>query len=59
VNNALGQLDQMTQQNSALVEQNAATAKLLEQQARNMDERIGFFKLAQDPAGSDRMIRAA
>lgn len=59
VNNALGHLDQMTQQNSALVEENAATAKMLEQQARNMDERIGFFKLAQSPAGGDRMTRAA
>ena len=33
----------MTQQNSALVEENAATAKTLEHQARAMDERVAFF----------------
>jgi methyl-accepting chemotaxis protein len=46
VNKALGQMDEVTQQNSALVEENAATAKTLEQQARAMDERVGAFKLA-------------
>ena len=33
VNKALGQMDEVTQQNSALVEENAATAKTLEQQS--------------------------
>ncbi len=45
VNNALNQMDEVTQQNSALVEENAATAKTLEQQAAAMDERIAFFQL--------------
>ena len=45
VNKALNQMDEVTQQNSALVEENAATAKTLEQQAKAMDERISFFKL--------------
>jgi len=45
VNKALAQMDEVTQQNSALVEENAATAKTLEHQARAMDERVGFFKL--------------
>lgn len=58
-NKALGQLDQMTQQNSALVEQNAATAKMLEQQARDMDERIAFFSLAQRSDAEQRTARAA
>jgi methyl-accepting chemotaxis protein len=35
----------VTQQNSALVEENAATAKTLEQQAAAMDERVAFFRL--------------
>lgn len=37
-------MDEVTQQNSALVEENAATAKTLEEQARAMQERVGFFK---------------
>jgi methyl-accepting chemotaxis protein len=45
VNKALGQMDEMTQQNSALVEENAATAKTLEHQAQAMAERIGHFRL--------------
>ena len=38
-------MDEVTQQNSALVEENAATAKTLEHQAKAMDERVAFFKL--------------
>ncbi len=45
VNKALTQMDEVTQQNSALVEENAATAKTLEHQAHAMDERVSFFKL--------------
>ncbi len=48
VNKALTQMDEVTQQNSALVEENAATAKTLEHQAKAMDERVGFFKLDND-----------
>ncbi len=40
VNKALNQMDEVTQQNSALVEENAATAKTLEHQAKNMDEQV-------------------
>jgi methyl-accepting chemotaxis protein len=54
INKALTQMDEVTQQNSALVEENAATAKTLEQQAKAMDERIAFFRLADDGAGSVR-----
>jgi methyl-accepting chemotaxis protein len=45
VNKALTQMDEVTQQNSALVEENAATAKTLEHQSSVMDERVGFFRL--------------
>jgi methyl-accepting chemotaxis protein len=45
VNKALTQVDQLTQQNSALVEENAATAKTLEQQATVMNDRVGAFRL--------------
>src|SRR6185369_560371 len=47
VNKALSQMDEVTQQNSALVEENAATAKTLEHQAKAMDERVAFFRLAE------------
>jgi methyl-accepting chemotaxis protein len=47
VNKALAQMDEVTQQNSALVEENAATAKTLESQAKAMDERIAFFRIAE------------
>jgi methyl-accepting chemotaxis protein len=50
INKALAQMDEVTQKNSALVEENAATAKTLEHQARSMDEQVAFFKLA---AGDD------
>jgi methyl-accepting chemotaxis protein len=45
INRALTQMDEVTQQNSALVEENAATAKTLEQQAKSMDERVAIFKV--------------
>ena len=38
VNKALSQMDEVTQQNSALVEENAATAKALEDQSRAMTQ---------------------
>jgi methyl-accepting chemotaxis protein len=45
VNKSLTQMDEATQQNSALVEENAATAKTLEQQSQDMHERVSFFQL--------------
>jgi methyl-accepting chemotaxis protein len=45
VNRALTQMDEVTQQNSALVEENAATAKMLEHQSRAMNERVSFFRI--------------
>ena len=59
VNKALTQMDEVTQQNSALVEQNAATAKTLEQQARHMDGQISFFSLGETGEPSLRATRAA
>ncbi len=53
VNKALTQMDEVTQQNSALVEENAATAKTLEHQATVMDERVALFRIgAGDAAGA-------
>jgi len=41
----LTQMDEVTQQNSALVEQATATAKTLDQQAQAMSEQVSFFRL--------------
>ena len=59
VNKALAQMDEVTQQNSALVEENAATAKTLEHQAKAMDERVGFFKVGEPAAGASHAERPA
>jgi len=48
VNKALTQMDEVTQQNSALVEEATATAKTLDEQARAMSERVSFFQLEDD-----------
>ena len=51
VNKALTQMDEVTQQNSALVEENAATAKTLEQQSGAMGEQVSFFRTEDAPLG--------
>lgn len=45
VNAAVGQLDQMTQQNAALVEQSTAAAESLREQAQRLAQVVGSFKL--------------
>jgi PAS domain S-box-containing protein len=45
VNKALTQMDEVTQQNSALVEENAATAKTLEHQSKAMNEEVSVFRV--------------
>jgi methyl-accepting chemotaxis protein len=45
VNRALTQMDEVTQQNTALVEENTATAETLAQQSQAMSDRIAFFRL--------------
>ncbi len=46
VGTAVTQLDQMTQQNAALVEQSAAAAESLRQQAQRLNEALAGFRLA-------------
>jgi methyl-accepting chemotaxis protein len=57
VNRALTQMDEVTQQNSALVEENAATAKTLEHQAKSMDDQVAFFQIDM-AAGAEGMTHA-
>ena len=45
VNEAVGELEQMTQQNAALVEQSAAAAASLQEQAALLDQLVGRFTL--------------
>lgn len=45
VNTAVSQLDQMTQQNAALVEQSAAAAQSLKEQAARLAETVQVFQL--------------
>ena len=45
VNQAVGQMDEMTQQNAALVEEAAAAAESLQDQAGNLLQAVGVFKL--------------
>ncbi|WP_170211814.1 methyl-accepting chemotaxis protein [Rhodoferax bucti] len=45
VNQAIGNLDQMTQQNAALVEESAAAAESLREQADRMKQAVAVFKV--------------
>ena len=59
INKALTQMDEVTQQNSALVEQNAAAAKTLEQQSVTMNEHVAFFNIGDSESAAPRMARPA
>ncbi|WP_228896066.1 methyl-accepting chemotaxis protein [Pseudoduganella aquatica] len=52
VNQSIIQMDDATQQNAALVEQAAAAAQSLQEQAAMLDQVVGIFKL--DEAGATR-----
>jgi methyl-accepting chemotaxis protein len=45
INGAISQMDQVTQQNAALVEQAAAAAESLQDQATNLAQVVSVFKL--------------
>jgi methyl-accepting chemotaxis protein-2 (aspartate sensor receptor) len=48
VNGSVAQLDQMTQQNAALVEQSAAAAESLKGQAARLSQLVSVFRLQRD-----------
>lgn len=50
VSTAVTQMDEMTQQNAALVEENEAAASSLVEQSRQLDEMMRFFKLDENDA---------
>ncbi|WP_308700666.1 methyl-accepting chemotaxis protein [Pseudoduganella rivuli] len=51
VNQAITQIDEMTQQNAALVEQAAAASESLKQQAASLHEAVAVFTLQERDAG--------
>jgi len=59
VNTAVVQLDQMTQQNAALVEQSAAAAESLKHQADTLAKAVGTFRLGTEPAATAHHAPAA
>jgi methyl-accepting chemotaxis protein len=52
VNVSVTQIDQMTQQNSALVEQSAAAAESLREQASRLSELVATFRLEAEPVAA-------
>jgi methyl-accepting chemotaxis protein len=52
VNTAVTQLDQMTQQNAALVEESAAAAESLKDQASRLAQVVGVFRLSAQGAAA-------
>lgn len=50
INVAVSQMDSVTQQNAALVEQAAAAAQALQDQARHLAQAVSLFKLPELPA---------
>ena len=54
---AIGNLDQMTQQNAALVEESAAAAESLREQAHNMKQAVAVFRVPEHQYDNALVIR--
>jgi methyl-accepting chemotaxis protein-1 (serine sensor receptor) len=54
VNKAITQMDEMTQQNAALVEESSSASRSMQDQAGKLNELIGFFKV--DESGSTNYV---
>ncbi|MDQ7073150.1 MAG: methyl-accepting chemotaxis protein [Gammaproteobacteria bacterium] len=52
VNKAVSQMDEMTQQNAALVEQAAAASESLDEQGKSLQKLISFFELTESSTGN-------
>ncbi|BEU98364.1 methyl-accepting chemotaxis protein [Acidovorax sp. DW039] len=59
VNQAVAQIDQVTQENAALVEESAAVANSLNDQARQLAELVAFFRVAGLGGAAAQPARAA
>jgi len=59
VNNAISQMDNMTQENAALVEEAAASSRSMQEQVVGLNEMISFFRIdTSNRLGTDRASRA-
>ena len=52
INQAMGQMDQVTQGNAALVEEAAAAADSLARQAQSLVKSVGAFRIGQEPVAA-------
>jgi len=59
INLALTQMDQVTQQNAALVEEAAAAAESMREQAATLVSAVGVFKLSQSASGAGARVSAS
>ena len=51
VNTSVSEMDQMTQRNAAMVEQTSAAARSLADEAKQLEQMVGQFRLADNRAG--------
>lgn len=59
INQSVSEMDEMTQQNAALVEQAAAAAQSMQDQAKGLEQAVSVFKLAHhEPLGGQLNIGA-
>jgi methyl-accepting chemotaxis protein len=56
INQAIGQMDAVTQQNAALVEEAAAASAAMRQQAARLEEAVGAFQLGHEDAAVGRAL---
>lgn len=56
INQAIAQMDQMTQQNATLVEEAAAAAGSMEEQAKNLVQVVGVFKLGDGQSAALTLV---
>jgi methyl-accepting chemotaxis protein len=59
INKALSQLDKIIRQNSSLLEQSAATAKMLETRAAALSAQVGTFRIATRDVRPEQISTAA
>jgi methyl-accepting chemotaxis protein len=59
VNSAISQMDEVTQQNAALVEEAAAAAESLQEQATNLAQAVAVFRLSGGAGRITTPVRAA
>jgi methyl-accepting chemotaxis protein len=56
INEAIGQMDSVTQQNAALVEQAAAASDAMQDQAANLARLVGVFRLGRSAAAASTAV---